>query len=77
MIEFTTKEEDFLKKIEEARLATSHGDIPHVKPVSFVFVDSSFVIVTDYNTRTFNNIKLNSKIGIVADIYKEIIFFVE
>jgi len=70
LIEFTDKEKDFLKKIEEARLATSHDNIPHVKPVSFVFVDNSFVIATDYNTRTFNNIKSNSKIGIVADIYK-------
>ncbi len=70
MIEFTSKEKDFLIKIEEARLATSHDNIPHVKPVSFVFVDNTFVVATDYNTRTFNNIKLNSKTGIVVDIYK-------
>ncbi len=70
MIKFTDKEKDFLKNIEEARLATSHDNIPHVKPVSFVFADNSIIIATDYNTRTFNNIKSNSKIGIVVDIYK-------
>lgn len=70
MIGFNDKEIKFLKKREEARIATSHNDIPHVKPVSFVFVDNSIVVATDYNTRTFNNIKLNSKMGIVIDIYK-------
>jgi uncharacterized protein len=70
LIGFNDKEIKFLKKLEEARIATSHNDIPHVKPVSFVFVDNSIIVATDYNTRTFNNIKLNSKIGIVIDIYK-------
>lgn len=70
MIEFNSKEIEFLKELEEARIATSHNDIPHVKPVSFVFVNNSIVVATDYNTRTFNNLKLNSKVGIVIDIYK-------
>ena len=70
MIEFNDKEEKFLKKLEEARIATSHDNIPHVKPVSFVLVDNSIIVATDYNTRTYNNIKTNSKTGIVIDIYK-------
>ena len=70
MIEFNDKEEKFLKELEEARIATSHDNIPHVKPVSFVFVDNSIVVATDYNTRTYNNIVINSKTGIVIDIYK-------
>jgi len=37
LIEFNEKEIKFLKSLEEARIATSHNDIPHVKPVSFVF----------------------------------------
>lgn len=41
-----------------------------MKPVSFVFVDNSIIVATDYNTRTYNNIKINSKTGIVIDIYK-------
>jgi len=70
LIKFNDKETNFLKKLEEARIATSHDNIPHVKPVSFVFVDNSIIVATDYNTRTFNNIKTNSKTGIVIDIYK-------
>jgi len=70
LIEFNDKETNFLKELEEARIATSHDNIPHVKPVSFVFVDNSIIVATDYNTRTFNNIKTNSKTGIVIDIYK-------
>lgn len=61
---------DFLDTLEEARIATSHNDIPHVKPVSFVRVNNSIVIATDYNTRTYANIKLNQNAGIVIDIYK-------
>jgi uncharacterized pyridoxamine 5'-phosphate oxidase family protein len=70
LIGFNDKEIKFLNELEEARIATSHDNIPHVKPVSFVFVDNSIVVVTDYNTRTYNNIKTNSKAGIVIDIYK-------
>jgi len=70
LIKFNDKEEKFLKELEEARLATSHDNIPHVKPVSFVFADNSIIIATDYNTRTYKNIKTNSNVGIVVDIYK-------
>lgn len=70
MIKFNDKETIFLKELEEARIATSHDDIPHVKPVSFVFENNSIVIATDYKTRTFTNIKSNSNISVVIDIYK-------
>lgn len=70
MIEFNDKEKEFLKTLEEARIATSHKDISHVKPVSFVFDENAFIIATDYNTRTFTNIKANLKAAIVIDIYK-------
>jgi len=70
LIEFNDKEKKFLKTLEEARIATSHNDISHVKPVSFVFDKNAFIIATDYNTRTFTNIKVNSKAAIVIDIYK-------
>lgn len=69
-MEFNQKETEFLKRMEEARIATSHDNIPHVKPVSFIFGDDSIIIATDYETRTFTNIKSNSKTGIVIDIYK-------
>ena len=67
---FTKGEEEFLQSLEEARIATSHDDIPHVKPVSFVYQDNTIVVATDYNTRTFTNIKSNPHTSIVVDIYK-------
>jgi len=70
LIEFNQKEIKFLKELEESRIATSHDDIPHVKPVSFVFYNYTIVIATDYNTRTFTNIKSNPQTSIVIDIYK-------
>ena len=70
MIEFNDKEIEFLNSIEEARIATSHNDIPHVKPVSFVYDDGIILVATDYDTRTFTNIKINSNTSIVIDIYK-------
>ena len=70
MIEFNQKEIEFLESLEEARIATSHDDIPHVKPVSFVFFDNAILVATDYDTRTFTNVKSNPHTSIVIDIYK-------
>lgn len=70
MIEFSKKEEEFLQSIEEARIATSHADIPHVKPVSFIYQEGVIFVATDYETRTFKNVKINPKASIVIDIYK-------
>jgi nitroimidazol reductase NimA-like FMN-containing flavoprotein (pyridoxamine 5'-phosphate oxidase superfamily) len=70
LIEFSKKEIEFLNALEEARLATSHDDVPHVKPVSFTFVDGAIVIATDYETRGYSNIKMNSNVAVAIDIYK-------
>lgn len=70
MIEFTKVEETFLQSIEEARIATSHADIPHVKPVSFIYHDKTIFIATDYQTRTFKNVKINPKVSVAIDIYE-------
>lgn len=69
-MEFSPKELEFLESLEEARIATSHDDIPHVKPVSFVFWNNVILVATDYDTRTFTNIKSNKHTSIVIDIYK-------
>lgn len=66
---FTEKEIEFLKSMEECRMATSHDDMPHVKPVSFVFYNNTIYIATDYETRTFKNLKKNPKIAVVIDKY--------
>jgi len=70
LIEFNDKEIEFLNSIEEGRIATSHDDIPHVKPVSFVCNNGIILVATDYETRTFTNIKTNPNTSVVVDIYK-------
>ena len=69
MKEFTENEISFLNSIEEARVASSHDKIVHVKPISFLMIDGKIVFATDYNTRTLNNIKTNPNISIVIDQY--------
>jgi nitroimidazol reductase NimA-like FMN-containing flavoprotein (pyridoxamine 5'-phosphate oxidase superfamily) len=70
LIKFNQKEKKFLNSLEEARIATSHDDIPHVKPVSFVYQNNAIIIATDYKTRTLCNIKSNPNTSVVIDIYK-------
>ena len=70
MIEFNQKEAEFLESLEEARLATSHDDIPHVKPVSYVLHENAIIVATDYDTRTYKNLKNNANTSVVIDIYK-------
>lgn len=70
MIKFTQKEREFLSSLEEARIATVNGSMPHVKPVSYIFDDDSIYIATDYSTRTFKNLKENPRAAVTIDIYK-------
>jgi nitroimidazol reductase NimA-like FMN-containing flavoprotein (pyridoxamine 5'-phosphate oxidase superfamily) len=67
--EFTKVEEEFLQSIEEARIATSHENIPHVKPVSYIYQNKVIFIATDYKTRTFKNIKINPQVSLAIDVY--------
>ena len=70
MISFTESEKKFLTSHEEARLASTHKDTPHVKPVSYIFHSNFIFVATDYDTRTYKNIKENPKTAISIDIYK-------
>jgi nitroimidazol reductase NimA-like FMN-containing flavoprotein (pyridoxamine 5'-phosphate oxidase superfamily) len=70
LIKFTKDEEIFLRSIEEARIATSHADIPHVKPVSFIHHNNIIFIATDYQTRTFKNLQVNPRASVTIDIYE-------
>ena len=56
--------------MKKARLATSHGNVPHVKPVSFVYDENSIFVATDYKTRSFANIKGNPNVSLAMDIYR-------
>lgn len=69
-MKFSSKEIEFFSSHEEARLATCHDNIPHVKPVSYIYHQNSILISTDYKTRSFQNIKENSNISVVVDLYK-------
>ena len=60
-VSFSESETDFLTKNEACRLTTCHNGVPHVVPVSYIFENASFFIVTDYETRKYENIKRNKK----------------
>jgi len=70
MITFSDVEKKFLESLEECRIATVHDKIPHVKPVSYIFYNDSILIATDYDTRTYKNLKQNPKSALSIDIYK-------
>ena len=70
-IKFSDKEIQFLLNNEVCRVATvSHGNIPHVVPVSYIFIDNSVFFATDYNTRKYKNLKKSKKLALVVDIYE-------
>ncbi len=70
MISFSQKEIEFLQNMEECRVATSHENMPHVKPVSYVYENETILIATDYDTRMYKNLLKNSKAAVSIDIYK-------
>jgi nitroimidazol reductase NimA-like FMN-containing flavoprotein (pyridoxamine 5'-phosphate oxidase superfamily) len=69
-LRFSNKEIEFLLSMEATRFATCHDNIPHVKPVSYIFHQGNIMIATDYDTRSFQNIKKNPHAAIVIDWYK-------
>ena len=69
MTKFKESEISFLKSTEAARIATSDNNIPHVKPVSFIFYKNTIIIATDYQTKSFQSIKINPHASIVIDKY--------
>ena len=70
MVSFSEKEIDFLNKMEECRVATAHNNIPHVKPVSYLYEEGTILIATDYDTRMYKNLLENPKAALSIDIYK-------
>lgn len=68
---FSQEEVEFLNKMEECRIATSHDNIPHVKPVSYIYEDGTVIIATDYDTRMYKNLLKNPLAAISIDIYKD------
>ena len=70
MITFTKKELEFLESMEECRVATTHNNIPHVKPVSYLLEENTIYIATDYETRMYKNLLENPHAALSIDIYK-------
>ena len=68
-ITFSKGEERFLMKNEVCRVSTSHNNIPHVTPVSYIYRNGSILFATDYNTRKYKNLKTNNKIALSIDTY--------
>ena len=66
---FTKNEEKFLLEKEVCRVATSHNDVPHITPVSYIYENGFFFIATDYDTRKFKNLKVNKNIALAVDVY--------
>ena len=71
MVSFSQKEIEFLNKMEECRVATSHDNMPHVKPVSYLYEDGVIFIATDYDTRMYKNLLKNPNAALSIDIYKD------
>ena len=67
---FTKDEISFLTTMEECRVATSHDNIPHVKPVSYILDNNLILIATDYDTRMYKNVLSNPHVAITIDVYK-------
>ncbi len=67
---FSHKEIEFLQNMEECRVATSHDNTPHVKPVSYIYENETVLIATDYDTRMYKNLLKNPKAAVSIDIYK-------
>lgn len=72
IVNFNTKEKEFLKSNECCRIGTCHDNIPHVVPVSYVFEDDLFFFATDFNTRKYRNLITNGRIALVVDSYSSV-----
>ena len=70
MVSFSQKEIEFLQNMEECRVATSHDNTPHVKPVSYIYENETVLVATDYDTRMYKNLLKNCKAAVSIDIYK-------
>ena len=71
-LDFSDAEKDFLNNNEACRLATCHDGMPHVVPVSYVFEYGRFYIATDYHTKKYENIKHDSRVALVVDVYDSV-----
>lgn len=66
---FNKKERKFLLENEVCRVSTSHNEVPHVTPVTYIYEKNFLFFATDYETRKYKNLKVNNRIAASIDIY--------
>jgi uncharacterized protein len=66
---FSKSEEKFLLKNEICRVSTSHKDVPHIAPVTYIYQKNFLFFATDYETRKYKNLKVNNRIAAAIDFY--------
>ncbi len=71
MVYFTKKEMSFIQKEDVARVSTmSPLGWSQTTPVLHVFDGTNFYFATDYETKKYQNLKLNNRISLVVDRYE-------
>jgi nitroimidazol reductase NimA-like FMN-containing flavoprotein (pyridoxamine 5'-phosphate oxidase superfamily) len=68
-VKFIEKETSFLLDNEVCKVATSHNDIPHIVPVSYIYENGFLYFATDYNTKKYQNLEKNKRIAVLVDVY--------
>jgi nitroimidazol reductase NimA-like FMN-containing flavoprotein (pyridoxamine 5'-phosphate oxidase superfamily) len=66
---FSKSEEKFLLENEVCRISTSHNDVPHIVPVTYIYQKNSLFFATDYETQKYKNLKVNNRIAAAIDVY--------
>lgn len=66
---FSKSEEKFLLENEVCRVSTSHNDVPHIAPVTYIYQKNFLFFATDYETRKYKNLKANNRIAAAIDVY--------
>jgi uncharacterized protein len=69
VFELSAEKLQFLDGNGCCRLDTSFRNKPHVVPICYVFIDGSFYIFTEYDTKKLRNVKNNNFVSLVVDIY--------
>ena len=60
---------NFFRKTRCAEFHTSHNDIPHVTPVTYIYENDFLFFATDYDTRKYKNLQVNRNVALAVDIY--------
>jgi nitroimidazol reductase NimA-like FMN-containing flavoprotein (pyridoxamine 5'-phosphate oxidase superfamily) len=65
----TESEVKFVSNNEVCRIATTHNNMPHLVPISYIYENGFFYFATDYDTKKYRNLKKNNRAALVVDVY--------